>query len=104
MKQNDRGMVRYAPYQSLVEQSLYLAKMRQNRAKTEKKSLFCDEMEEINEILVHYQGEPVLLVYWRDGYERQEQGTIQKIDPYRQALCINDTWVAFRCIVSLIRK
>ena len=27
MKQSDRGMVKYAPYQSLVEQASYLAKM-----------------------------------------------------------------------------
>ena len=104
MKQSDRGMVKYAPYQSLVEQASYLAKMRARRQKVEKKLLAEEEAEEINDILVHYDDEPVSLTYWENGIVYERTGVIFKIDATRRRLNIEGTWIDFSSLQSLKRK
>lgn len=104
MKQSDRGMVKYAPYQSLVEQASYLAKMRASRQKIEKKLLAEEEAEEINDILVHYDGEPVSLTYWENGVVYEITGVIFKIDATRRRLNIEGAWIDFFSLQSLKRK
>ena len=104
MKQSDRGMVKYAPYQSLVEQASYLAKMRASRQKVEKKLLAEEEADEINNILVHYDDEPVSLTYWENGVVYEITGVIFKIDATRHRLNIEGTWIDFSSLQSLKRK
>ena len=99
-----RGMVKYAPYQSLVEQGKALAKMRYERQNIEKKHLSNDAAEEINEILTHYDGEEITLTYFRAGRIYEEHGTIERIDVYRKILVINGIDVALSSLQSLCRK
>ena len=104
MSNEERGMMKYAPYQSLVEHGKALAKLRQEKQRTVKRILLEDEVEEINEILVHYQGEPVCLVYFRNGLLHEESGTIQRIDAQNRRVQINDAFVSFSEFQSLKRK
>ena len=54
---SDRGMKKWAPYKSLVEQEKYLKKAHDDNEKIERPILSSDEMEEINEKLVNYSNE-----------------------------------------------
>lgn len=104
MKKAERGMVKYAPYQSLVEQSTYLASMRKRRQQVEKKVLLEDEAERINEVLSACDGSELIVSYWDGGFIRQEEGVVNKIDPYRRLICVNDTWISLRSLQSVERK
>ncbi len=104
MKKEERGMVKYAPYQSLVEQSTYLARMRQRRQRVEKKSLFSDEAETINELLTAGDGGTLSITYWSDGFMHQEEGAIQKIDPFARVIYINGITIPLSALQHVERK
>ena len=101
MRNEERGMMKYAPYQSLVEQGKALAKMRHEKERTPKRVLLEDEASEINEILIHYHNEPVCLVFYRDGFLHTESGTIERIDAQNRRVQINGVLVSFREFQSL---
>ena len=104
MSHVDRGMVRYAPYQSLVEQSSALARMREERSRVERKILSPDEAEAINEILTHYEGEEVRLSYWKMGRIFFEEGIMDQIDVFARVIYINGLRVSLASLQSLERK
>ena len=103
MNNEGRGMVKYAPYQSLVEQSKVLARMRQDHQRTPKRLLSSDIAEEINEILINYRHEPVILLFWRNGFFYEERGVLQKIDAQNRRVLINGMFVGFSEFQSLKR-
>ena len=45
---SDRGMKKWAPYKSLIEQEVFINKMRVNKSKIEKPILCDEEMDKIN--------------------------------------------------------
>ena len=54
---SDRGMKKWAPYKSLIEQDVYLNKMKKEKEKISKPIISSEEAENINEILTNYHGE-----------------------------------------------
>ena len=100
----DRGMMKWAPYQSLVEQSTTLALMRKRKSRIPKPSVSSDQAAEINEILATYSGEEVAATYWKDGALYEVCGTIRKIDATFQFLLLNDTKIDFRSLIRLYRS
>lgn len=103
MSNEERGMVKYAPYQSLVEHGKALAKMRQEKQKASRRVLLESEAEKINDILTHYHGESVVLAYWRNGFVYEETGVLQQIDAVNRRIQINGIFVSFREFQSLKR-
>ena len=77
---SDRGMKKWAPYKSLPEQEKYLKKLKEEQEKPVRPVMSSDEMEEINEILVNYAGEEVLISYWRNENINSVSTIIKKID------------------------
>ena len=104
MRNEERGMKKYAPYRSLVEQSSALALMRQERNRCQRKTLSTDEASSINEILVHYSGEEIALTYWKMGRIYKEEGVLSKIDPYERVIFLNGLRITLSSLQSLIRK
>ena len=99
----ERGMMKYQPYQSLVEQSAILARMRYEKGKIPKPLISADRSEEINEILVHYQREPVDAEYFEDGYRHRIQGVIHRIDSLWKFLIIEGKRIPFSMLLNLER-
>lgn len=97
----DRGMMKYIPYKSLVEQSDYLAKMAYDKGKKEKRPMFEERAEKINAILSSYHGQIVEVTYFYDGYEYKEKGKITAISKYFKALEINETEISFASLVDI---
>ena len=77
---SERGMKKWAPYKSLNEQENYLNKLHKNNEKVEKPQISSDAAEEINEILVNYQGEELLITFYRNEKILSITSTIKKID------------------------
>lgn len=83
---SDRGMKKWAPYSSLIEQSTCLEKMRYERNKIEMPKISQDRAEKINEILTHYEGQELIIEYFHDGYLFNVTTTITRIDLYYKIL------------------
>ena len=59
--------------------------------------------EEINEILVHYEGEEVRIRLWESGYLSELTTTIDRIDPVFKNLKADGRRISFSSIVGLER-
>ena len=77
---SERGMKKWAPYKSLTEQEKYLNKLHNDNEKVEKPRISSDTAEEINEILVNYHGEELLITYYRNGKINTMSTILEKID------------------------
>lgn len=85
---SDRGMKKWAPYRSLVEQMPSLEKTKEKKTQIEKPLISNEEAECINEILVNYQGEELFITYFRNGKLYEENIFIKKIDIYEKKLVL----------------
>lgn len=99
---SDRGMKKWAPYRSLIEHMPALEKMEREKHKQEKPTLSEDEIERINEVLSTYNGEILLISFFRNNVINQEESMIKKIDINERKLVLsNRRVIKFEEIVSL---
>lgn len=101
---SERGMKKWAPYKSLNEQDKYLKKVSDNNNKISKPQISSDEAEEINEILVNYQGEELLITYFRNDQINKISATIKKIDSLNKKIVLLERkTINFNEIIKLER-
>lgn len=98
---DDRGMMKWTAYKSLIEQESSLSRMAKKKNEVPKPLLSNEEAEEINDIIVNYHGETVSLSIWKKGVITSIEGTLSKIDPTFKTLKINEKSISFSSIVSL---
>ena len=87
---SERGMKKWAPYKSLNEQENYLNKLHKDNEKVEKPKLSSDAAEEINEILVNYHGEELIITFYRNERIQSINSTIKKIDTENKKIVLPD--------------
>jgi len=85
---SERGMKKWAPYKSLNEQEDYLKKLHNKQEKAERPSISSDEADNINEILVNYHGEELLIAYWRNDKINTVSSILSKIDPANKKIVL----------------
>ena len=85
---SERGMKKWAPYKSLNEQEDYLNKLHKKQEKIERPSISSDEADNINEILVNYHGEELLIEYWRNDKINTVSSILSKIDPANKKIVL----------------
>lgn len=85
---SERGMKKWAPYKSLNEQEDYLKKLHKNQEKKERPRISSDEADNINEILVNYHGEELLIEYWRNEKINAVSSILSKIDPINKKIVL----------------
>jgi len=101
---SDRGMKKWAPYKSLEEQNPSLINMKKNKTKIEKPLISNEEAEEINEILVQYHNERLIINYFRNGEICFKEGILKTIDPVNRLLILEDkTKIKFIELVKIQR-
>lgn len=100
---NDRGMAKWLPYKSLVEQAPILTRLLYEKNKKPKPHIARERAEEINEVLTHYSGEEIKLTFWDDGYVYCTNGRIEKIDLLNKRLQVEETFYPFSSITNLER-
>ena len=101
---SDRGMKKWAPFASLIEQSTYLEKMHYEKNKKEKPQMSSERAMEINNILSNYHGEEVVVSYYYDGYVYSINKTIKRIDKTNKKLHFEDGYIPFSEIVDIKLK
>ena len=87
---SERGMKKWAPYKSLNEQQDYLNKLHKDNEKVEKPKISSDVAEEINEILVNYHGEELLITFYRNNKIQSINSIIKKIDADNKKIVLPD--------------
>ena len=87
---SDRGIKKWAPYKSLNEQEDYLKKLQKEQNKETRPKISSDEAEEINEILVNYHGEELIISYWRNDKTNTVSSILIKIDPTNKKIVLPD--------------
>ncbi len=101
---SERGMKKWAPYKSLIEQEKYLKKASQKNEKQERPQISSDEAESINEILVNYHGEELEITYWRNEKINTISSILVKIDPENKKIVLPERrTIYFKELISLER-
>lgn len=98
----DRGMKKWQPFASLIEYNDYYDEMLVKRQKKEKPELSSDQKEEINEVLENARPGTVLSVrYYIDGFVRQKDGELLKVDVTTHSLILDNLVVPFANLLGL---
>ena len=101
---SERGMKKWAPYKSLIEQEKYLKKAHQDNNVVKKPTLSSDEAEYINEILVNYHGEELEITFWRNDKLNTVSTILVKIDPINKKIVLPERkTIYFSELISLER-
>ena len=101
---SERGMKKWAPYKSLIEQEKYLKKASDENEKQTKPRLSSDEAELINEILVNYHGEELSISYWRNNKTNTIVTILVKIDAENKKIVLPERkTIYFKELISLER-
>ncbi len=98
---SDRGMKKWAPYSSLIEQSTILNEMFYQKHKKEKPSISQERASKINQILVNYSGQQLRIKYYYDGYLYELVTTIKRIDTLNKKLIFDDGNLNFSDIIDI---
>jgi len=77
---SDRGMKKWAPYKSLVEQAPSMDHEFEKYKKVPMPQISSDVAEEINDVLVNYHGQDVKIKFWKKGRIYEDVVLIKIID------------------------
>ena len=99
---SDRGMKKWAPFSSLIEQATCLEQMKYERNKIEKPELTQDQIEKIDYALQTYQkGQIVKIKFYSDGYLYEINSSIKKIDLENRCLVLEQGKLKFSNILDI---
>lgn len=99
---SNRGMKKWAPYSSLIEQATCLEEMKYQRNKIAKPILTDDQKEKIDFVLQSYKkGQIVKIKFFSDGYLYYINSTIKRIDLENKKLVLEQGKLDFANIIDL---
>ena len=99
---SDRGMKKWAPFSSLIEQATCLEEMKYQRNKIEKPILTDDQKEKIEYVLQSYQkGQTVKIKFYNDGYLYVVETQIKRIDIENRLLILSDGKLGFANLIDI---
>ncbi len=99
---SDRGMKKWAPYKSLVEQTPSLEGTYDDNRKIERPKISQDVAEEINEILVNYHNQDLKIRFFKRGHIYEIISSLKKIDVLNKKIVTsNDVTIAFKDLLYL---
>lgn len=102
---SDRGMKKWAPYSSLIEQATCLEEMKYQRNKIAKPLLTEDQIEKINYVLQSYKkGETVKIKFYNDGYLYEIETSIKRIDLENRILILENGKLKFENIIDIDKQ
>lgn len=96
----ERGMAKWAPYKSLIEQEDFMSTMYRKKNAIEKPLISSDKAEEINAIFSSYRGQEVAISFFLAGAIKESRGPIKRIDSFYRFIEINGIRIPFSSIVD----
>lgn len=85
-----RGMKKWNAYKTLQEQFEDLDNLYEKQKYMQKPTISEDEIEQINYALTSYDGQKILIKYYRGGQIFEIKTYIKKIDSYHRKLILQD--------------
>lgn len=99
---SDRGMKKWAPFSSLIEQATCLEEMKYQRNKIAKPVLTEDQVEKINFVLQSYKkGQIVNIKFYNDGYLYIVSTSIKRIDLENRKLILEKGKLDFSNLIDI---
>lgn len=98
---SDRGMKKWLPFSSLVEQSTYLDKMIYEKYKVDKPRVSTEQARKIDRILKEYDGSSLIMKIYVDGYLYTYNGKIEKIDVSKKLIFLQDIYIPIKNIIDI---
>lgn len=97
----DRGMKKWLPFSSLVEQGSFLDKMIYEKNKIEKPRVSVEQARKIDRLLKEYDGSNIEMKIYVDGYLYKYYGKIEKIDVSRKQIYLEDIHIPIKNIIDI---
>jgi hypothetical protein len=99
----DRGIIKWAPFDGLAGFNDLYKSLKYKLNKTEKPLLSEDQLYEmdINLKKALYEGSPIYLSYYQDGYIKQLYGKVTEIDAIRKIVYVNHVSYPLSIIIDL---
>ncbi|KAA1037737.1 YolD-like family protein [Macrococcus equipercicus] len=99
-----RGMIKWAPFATMPEQYADIKKQLEQQHKVERPVLCDDRLEELNRTLQEalHRHCPLLIEFYHDGYIKQLQLTVEKIDHWAMLIIGVNLDNQQLCFVSFI--
>lgn len=98
---SDRGMKKWMPFCSIIEQKDYLNKMKQDKNNVELPILSEDQQTEINDLLSNYSSEMVNVSYYKCGKILNKKGIITQINRIDKYIKINSSLIKLENIIFI---
>jgi hypothetical protein len=98
---SDRGMKKWAPYASLIEQKGTISTMKNRREQSKKPLISQDMATEINACLLIAIDQNVIIEYFSEGNKRQLSGMVTKINYDQKWLIVDNMTLSFKFILSI---
>ena len=99
---SNRGMKKWAPFSSLIEQATCLEQMKYQRNKIERPILTEDRKEKINYVLQSYEKEQIVKIeFFNDGYLYFINTTIKRIDLENRKLILEHGKLDFINLIDI---
>ena len=98
---SDRGMKKWAPYASLIEQKGTMNRMKTNRLKMQKPLLSSEAAEAINRGLLENIGKTIHLTYFEDGERKSIQTTLLAIKKDENRIKTTDGFFLLKSLLAV---
>ncbi|HAV19758.1 MAG TPA: hypothetical protein DCX17_01880 [Firmicutes bacterium] len=98
---SERGMKKWAPYASLIEQKGTLKAMRYERSKVKKPHISNDQALLIERRLLDYQGEVLTITFFDAGFIDSCRQKILSIDPLNQVIKCESLIISYKNILAI---
>ena len=98
---SERGMKKWAPYATLIEQKGTLGAMRYERSKVKKPHISADQAQLIERRLLDYHGEQLTITYFDDGFIYSCHTTILSIDPISKVIKCENLIISYKNILAI---
>jgi len=98
---SDRGMKKWAPFASLIEQSTCLEKMRYEKNKIEKPSISSDLAAKINAILLNCVNQSMKVEYFYDGYIYHVTTVLKYVNKVRKTVVFEAGEIPMNAILDI---
>ena len=98
---SDRGMKKYMPFASLVEQQVYLKKMIYEKGKKPKPQISTEQAEKIDRLLKQKVDQVMVFKFYLDGYIYTYKGVIQFLDVKNKQIIIDDYLIPLKNIIDI---
>jgi hypothetical protein len=98
---SDRGMKKWAPYASLIEQKGTISNMKNRRGQLKKPLLSQEMANDINAGLLIAKDKDVNIDYFFEGNKHHISGIVTKINYDQKWLVINDITISFAMLLAI---